>query len=204
MTIIRVCDWCRKEFKAVKGTQRFCRDECKFWPKVDRSGGPDACWQWTSCLNDSGYGYFWSPNKHYTSAHRFSYTLACGPIGAGLFIMHSCDNPKCVNPQHLRPGTAADNVRDRDAKERQARGKDRTKFLNRTNGERNANAKMTDELVMQICRDGLEGLFPGEIAKKHGFSSTNVSRILRGESWKHLPRPIVCVGKGGARKVRLV
>lgn len=80
----------------------------RFWEKVDRSAGPDACWPWTSATQPNGYGYFMCDGDRY--AHRLAYTLAVGPIPAGLQIDHLCRNRGCVNPAHLEPVTPRENV----------------------------------------------------------------------------------------------
>lgn len=83
--------------------------EERFWPKVDKSGD---CWTWTASLSRSGYGGFGFRGKVW-KAHRVSYVLAYGEIPDGAHILHSCDNPPCVNPAHLRAGTRSDNMQDK-------------------------------------------------------------------------------------------
>ena len=80
----------------------------RLWPKVDRSGGPDACWTWLACRR-SGYGLFWVGGKG-LQAHRVAYELLVGPIPEGLSIDHLCRNTGCVNPAHLEPVTHKENV----------------------------------------------------------------------------------------------
>lgn len=100
----------------------------RFWPKVDRSGGPEACWPWVGTKNSAGYGRFCvSARRHprrppRVMAHRVAYRLCVGEIPAGLFVCHACDNPPCCNPAHLWLGTNADNTADRDEKGRTASG----------------------------------------------------------------------------------
>lgn len=82
----------------------------RFFSKVKKT---ETCWLWTGCTNQYGYGRM--ANKHHKSgiaAHRLSYTIHKGEIPKGLFICHTCDNPKCVNPDHLYAGTMKQNMKD--------------------------------------------------------------------------------------------
>lgn len=92
----------------------------KFNAKVDRSR-PDECWRWIGATFDErGYGVFTLKRKA-VRAHRFAYYVAHGdPMPPGMVVMHTCDNPSCVRPDHLVLGTQLDNVQDRQAKGRQA------------------------------------------------------------------------------------
>lgn len=87
-----------------------------FEEKIDRSGGADACHVWTASALPGGYGMFRIMGRTIL-AHRLSYLLAGGALGHAV-VMHLCDNPKCVNPAHLRGGTMRDNVMDMLAKGR--------------------------------------------------------------------------------------
>lgn len=115
--------------------------ESRFWSKVQKGNG---CWLWTSARSGgshgNAYGFFWVGGKKRSEfAHRVSYKLHKGPINDGMCVMHSCDNPLCVNPEHLSIGTNTDNLQD-------AAKKGRTAY-----GERNGGGgKLTDNSVRRI------------------------------------------------------
>lgn len=94
--------------------------EEKFWQRVDRSGGPDACWTWTSAKNRNGYGKVWFSGRVW-AAHRLSAFFA-GMTIDGACVLHHCDNPPCCNQRHLFVGTRTDNSRDAVQKGRIASG----------------------------------------------------------------------------------
>lgn len=81
----------------------------RFWNKVAK--GKD-CWEWTGGLFKTGYGKIRGNNGTTAYAHRVSYEINNGPIPPGLLVRHTCDNPKCVRPDHLLTGTHLDNARD--------------------------------------------------------------------------------------------
>ena len=146
----------------------------RFWSKVDKRG-PDDCWLWLGTKNlpnDCGmvYGNFGVRSVSYR-AHRFSWMLANGQIPNGLFVMHKCDVPLCVNPHHLFTGTAGDNNRD-------AMRKGRI-----TKGENVNTAKLTEDQVVEIYHS------PGgftELGRAYDVCATTIMKIKRGLSWKHL------------------
>ena len=82
----------------------------RFWSKVQKIDG--GCWLWIAYRDSKGYGSFGLDGK-VRKAHRVAYELTYGPLPEGAHVLHSCDNPSCVNPQHLRAGTHVDNMRDR-------------------------------------------------------------------------------------------
>lgn len=147
----------------------------RFWTKVDRTA-PGGCWEWMANRNNKGYGLFRpggiAPKK---LAHRLSYEAAKGKIPKGLFVLHSCDNPRCVNPGHLSLGSSKDNVKDMDD-----RGRRVTTSLR---GTRNPFAKTTDADVIAIRRAYVAGTPTDDICRQYGIAS--VSDYM-GRAWTHL------------------
>jgi hypothetical protein len=95
----------------------------RFWEKVNRTG-PNECWEWTGSVHSAArpYGQIWVDGRA-CKATRVSWELANSqPVPEGKMICHSCDNPICVNPAHLWPGTMSDNIKDAVAKGRHKPG----------------------------------------------------------------------------------
>ena len=143
-----------------------------FWAKVDR-GAADECWNWRGYLHPkTGYGMFgWNYGKYY--AHRFVVMLREGTNLNGKYVLHSCDNRKCVNPAHLRLGTQKDNMDDM-----YARGRN---FHQR--GSKHGLAKLTEEAALEIYHDKRTHAV---IAKDHGVGETAVRSIKKGRTWSHV------------------
>jgi hypothetical protein len=142
---------------------------------------PDSngCWIWQGCVNTNGRGYLTHRYKNY-QAHRFSWVIHRGEIPQGMLVLHRCDVPLCVNPDHLFIGTAADNTADmmRKGRNRSGGGK------NPVYGMRNPHAKLTDADVMWIRLDPRS---QNAIARDFGIGQDQVSRIKNRQRWAHLP-----------------
>lgn len=98
----------------------------RFWSFVN-IGEPDECWEWQGCFTKTGYGTFYAHGKQ-QRAHRYAYEITNGPLpkwnnpSNGTCVCHKCDNPKCVNPDHLFLGSHADNQTDKTNKGRTPHG----------------------------------------------------------------------------------
>lgn len=150
--------------------------ERRFWPKVIKPEGFEACWPWGGASRDRhGYGNFKIRSYQLARAHRVSYALYYGRSPGAMLVCHHCDNPKCVNPTHLFLGTVQDNSDDMVRKGRAAKMDMR--------GERNHAAKLDDQAVARI-RDLINaGLTNKAIALQFGVTHQLISRIRRGRSW---------------------
>jgi hypothetical protein len=147
-----------------------------FWDKVEIHG-LDECWPWTGRLLPSGYGQFRSGRHHGlpTRSHRVAYTLTHGLVPPGLSILHSCDNPSCCNPLHLRAGTHAENMRDMWSRGRQP--------ITCLPGGSNSNSRLSNEQISLILLDMRSH---ESIANQYGVSRSHVSKIKRKERWAHV------------------
>lgn len=98
----RKCWNCKKNFPGKRSMEE------RFWAKVNKT---DGCWEWTAGFFGCGYPAIGIATSKLVSAHRYSWELHNGPIPDGAFVLHKCDNPKCVRPDHLQIGDQAENMR---------------------------------------------------------------------------------------------
>lgn len=150
----------------------------RFWAKVDKSGGPNACWFWTGYTMPNGYGHF-STVDGYVYTHRFSWSIVNGNIPEGMFICHTCDVRACVNPAHLFLGTALDNNRDTYSK-----GRGRSGVMKGTDSP---SARLSDDDVREIRRLYSTGEWSQQrIADRYGVAQAHVSSIVLRKTWQHI------------------
>lgn len=156
----------------------------RFWSKVDKSTNPNGCWIWKGGTSKKGYGIFGLSGYCLVSAHRFSYQLVNGkPPDDKPWVLHSCDTPSCVKPEHLFPGTPTDNVLDMRAKGRQV---DTIHLMKkRAKGEDNGSAKLNWDKVLEIRRRHATGVeFMSHLAREFGVACSTVQNIIANKKWR--------------------
>jgi hypothetical protein len=157
--------------------------EERFWSKVEKTG---HCWIWAAARTRLGYGKFMLGSRtdgtaHLCMAHRVAWKLAGRADPGALFVLHRCDNPSCVNPDHLFLGTHEDNMADMKAK---GRG---VKTHPKHRGSLNHQAKLTEDDVLDIRATYAFGALQSDLAKEYGVHFGTISSIVLRDSWRHLP-----------------
>lgn len=152
----------------------------RFWARVDLDG-LGGCWLWTGAKNGMGYGCL-DVDGRTVRAHRFSYEMEHGPVPSDMLVCHHCDNPSCVNPDHLFLGTPSDNMRDMARKGRS--GGYRSGVGNGLTEERHPMARLARSDVARIKAMLFAGHTQTSIAALYGVRPNTISRIARGETWR--------------------
>ncbi len=133
-----------------------------------------GCWLWTAAKDYNGYGVIRTKDSRAERTHRVSYKLFVGPIPKGIFVCHRCDNPSCVNPEHLFLGSQADNIRDMISKNRQ---KDSRGIFNGRN-------KLNEDQVRAIRTDNR---IHRKVAADYNIAASTVKNIKKRYIWKDIP-----------------
>lgn len=181
------CQSCGKYFAAIpaevkRGRAKWCSRACyydrqntsipkRFWAKVRKT---NSCWIWTGASYSAGYGIIGTTglNGGRMVTHRLSWLIHYGEIPKGMMVLHKCDNPPCVNPEHLFLGTIQDNVDDMIKKGRH-------RFL--------GNAKISPEEVRVIRAEYADGKATmAELAKRYHLGPTAVLNIIHRTRWKDI------------------
>lgn len=158
---------------------RYLSLESRFWLKVEKF--ELGCWLWVGKTNKDNYGIIKHCNR-YRRANRVSWVIHFGNIPPGKFVLHRCDNPKCVNPNHLFLGTQADNIADMVSKGRNlAPG-----AIDPVVGEQHGRSKLTEKDVIEIRKWYVPRRGVGQLAAKFGISRSHVARLVNGINWKHI------------------
>jgi len=176
------CPVCGVVFPA-RRTARFCSRSCartrpaeeRFWKRVNKDG---ECWEWTAAKSRDGYGNFCLKKPKTMLAHRVSYLWAYGELPANREVCHTCDNPSCVNPNHLFLATHLENMRD-------CVNKGRMNRISRK-GENNAYNKYSTDTILRI-RELAGTMTLKAIAATVGVSQSLVWQVVNRHAWKHLP-----------------
>lgn len=162
--------YCSRPCRAKGQTKWQTKDlASRFWEKVNKT---ETCWLWTGAKLRTGYGSIRIDHKA-ERAHRVAYELSVGKIPSGFLILHSCDNPLCVNPDHLRVG------------DKRANTKDAIERGQHSVGELDKKSKLSKEAVLTIriaANNGVSGRF---LAKQFGICESHVSGIKNGFHRKH-------------------
>lgn len=133
----------------------------------------NGCWNWKGYTDSKGYGIAVLADHTKKLAHRLSYETFVAPILEGNGVYHHCDNPSCINPEHLFSGTQLDNMHDMIAKGRgrKVRGVDHHKSI------------LTEDQVLEIFHDQAPN---SEVALRHGLRHSVVWSIRTGRTWRHV------------------
>ena len=162
---MRICRNCGKSFQPIASCQPYCCFACRFWYHVD-SSLPNVCWHWKGKTLKDGYGKI-TVNYKTHRTHRIAWQLMYGKIPAELYVLHSCDNPLCVNPKHLFLGTNEENMRDMVEKSRQS-------------------ATLTPYQVLEIRKRRDKGESTASLATAFDVQQSAISKVSLGRRWKHI------------------
>lgn len=160
------------------------QDAERFWPKVDRSGGPDACWPWTGGTNGAGYGIVWPAGskkerpRRQLYAHRVAYELTHGPLPEGSTVRQSCENRLCCNPKDLVATSADEQLADA-----RVRRVERGYAL----GSERHGAKLTEAAAAEIrALNPASHAEKAALAERFGVSVWTINDVLAGRKWRHV------------------
>ena len=135
----------------------------------------DECWEWQGYRNKKNYGVtrIGGRNSKAFLAHRLSWTIHFGEIPHGMHVCHKCDNPPCVNPNHLFIGTNQDNIMDRVAKGRSS------KWLLNAPRDKLPNTKIPTAKIPDMAEDRKNGMKLKDIAEKYGCCVEHACRLIK-------------------------
>jgi hypothetical protein len=159
----------------------FIRDTIAKFDACYERRGDDECWEWLRGKQTNGYGVFYVSTRSFL-AHRFALELKMRePIPDGLFALHSCDNPSCVNPAHLRVGTSAENTKDALVRDRLS-----APPRNHRPGSASHFSVLTEDEVKSLLWDRIAGNSLNALSDKYGIGPAAISSLVNGRTWKHV------------------
>ncbi len=144
----------------------------RFWKRVKKTSG---CWLWLGTGVPAGYGHMKDANRRNVYVHRVSWEIHFGPIPDGLFVLHDCDNPSCVRPDHLFLGTNADNMKDCSRK-----GRTKGCCVQSWHGEKSPVSRLTWGAIREI-RSSSDSL--SVLAARYGVTKGSVWKVVKGYTW---------------------
>lgn len=166
---------------AVGGRKPLTLEE-RLWRRVDKTPGqgPNGdCWEWRGYVHPTGYGQLArDADGRNINTNRAAWSVTNGDIPEGLWVLHTCDNRLCCNPDHLWLGTPKDNTQDMIAKGR------RRKATQVVRGEDVDNAKLTEEIVRQMRAE--PPMTFKELGLKYGVSPGTANKVILRQTWKHV------------------
>lgn len=179
------CKRLRDRMRAALGpTRQRLPLDVRFWAKVVKT---DECWLWVGHRSQnrgrSAYGRIVVNGKE-VCAHRIAWEMVNGAIPEGLLVLHKCDNPACVNPDHLFLGTQKDNMQDASRKRRCPMHMHPESHVR---GEANPQSKLNAEVVAQIRAEYVKGVNSPQLAARFGVSRDHVTEIAKGKWWAAQP-----------------
>lgn len=165
------------------------REILRFHRRVDlREWEPGACWEWTGARDADGYGQLHmhvGDRKRTLKAHRVAFVIKHGQLESRDCVLHSCHNPACCNPDHLRIGTHARNMRDRREAGRYGRPHQ---------------SRLTKAEVVRMRERYAEVRNIKDVAAEFGRTRSCVGRVVHGRVWRDAGGPIVPAGLFGPRR----
>lgn len=162
--------------------------------KARTKSAPNGCIEWVGPRHPDGYGRF-TFKRQQRLAHRAAWQLFKGDLPADACVLHRCDHPPCVNPDHLFLGNRGDNARDMASKGRQwvqknPAGRPVCPDELKPRGSRHGSAKLTEADILVIRNSYSQGALQTELAKRFGCADTLISQIVCGRIWRHVGGPL--------------
>lgn len=169
---IRACIVCNASLESTNRGAKFCKPACYYDFHAIRKEG---CWAWTGRVNGDGYGRIRQKGQKAVMAHRYAYERFIGPIQYGLWVLHTCDNPPCTNPEHLYQGTCVENGRDTSVRQRNRKS--------RNKGSKNPNAQLCPWKIRAIRQSKKACSL---LAKRFAVSCATISMVKNKKRWTHI------------------